>query len=176
MTPEELELTIYGDPVLRERSEPVTEFGAVLAPLIERMFEVMYEEGGVGLAAPQVGVGRRIMVLDVPMGEDEDNHIGVIINPEIVKFEGTQTGLEGCLSIPGLQEEVTRHDRLTVRGVDAEGEPVEFTCDQLLSRAIQHEVDHLNGVLFVDRLSPVRRKLLAKKLKKIAEERSEARA
>jgi peptide deformylase len=174
MTPEELELTIYGDPVLRERAEPVTEFGA-LAPLIERMFEVMYEEGGVGLAAPQVGVGQRIMVLDVPMGEDDENHVGVLINPEIIETEGSQTGLEGCLSIPGLQEEVTRHDRLRVRGVGANGEPVEFECTQLLSRAIQHEVDHLNGVLFIDRLSPVRRKLLAKKLKKIAEERSEAR-
>jgi peptide deformylase len=116
------------------------------------------------------------MVLDVPVGEDEDNHVGVLINPEIVEFEGTQTGLEGCLSIPGLQEEVTRHDTLRVKGMDAEGNPVEFTCDQLLSRAIQHEVDHLNGVLFVDRLTPVRRKLLTKKLKKIAEERSEARA
>jgi peptide deformylase len=175
MSPEELHLTIYGNPVLRERSETVTEFGSVLRPLIERMFEVMYEEGGVGLAAPQVGVGQRIMVLDVPL-DDENNHVGVLINPEIVEFNGTQTGPEGCLSIPGLQEEVTRHEFLRVRGVDADGRPVEFTCNELLSRAIQHEVDHLNGVLFVDRLSPVRRKLLAKKLKKIAEEQQEAEA
>jgi peptide deformylase len=115
------------------------------------------------------------MILDVPLDE-ETNHAGVLINPEIVEFKGTQTGPEGCLSIPGLQEEVTRHDWLRVRGVDPDGNAVEFACTDLLSRAVQHEVDHLNGVLFVDRLSPVRRKLLTKRLKKIAEERAEARA
>jgi len=165
---EELMLTIYGDPVLRRRSEDVEEFGPELDRLIERMYDVMYEEEGVGLAAPQVGVGRRIMVLDVPMDEG-DNHVGVLINPEILETRGTQTGPEGCLSIPGLREDVTRHEWLRVRGVDAKGEAVEFECDGLLSRAVQHEVDHLDGILFVDRLSSVRRKLLTKRLKQIAE-------
>jgi peptide deformylase len=172
MSLDELVLTIYGDPVLRKRSKEVIEFGPPLQPLIDRMFEVMYEEEGVGLAAPQVGVSQRIMVLDVPIDEAE-NHVGVLINPEILETRGEQKATEGCLSVPGLREDVTRHDWLRVRGMDMNGEPVELECRELLSRAMQHEVDHLDGILFVDRLSPIRRKLLAKKLKQIAEERLE---
>lgn len=166
---DELVLTIYGDPVLRRASEKVTEFGSELQPLVDRMFEVMYEEEGVGLAAPQVGVSKQIMVLDVALNEEE-SHVGVLINPEILETRGSQRAMEGCLSIPGLREEVTRHEWVRVRGVDIDGEPVEFECDQLLARAVQHEVDHLNGVLYIDRLNPIRRKLLAKKLKRIVEE------
>jgi peptide deformylase len=140
MSLDELVLTIYGDPVLRRVSENVTEFGSELKPLIDRMFEVMYEEEGVGLAAPQVGVSKQIMVLDVAINEEE-NHVGVLINPEILETGGTQKATEGCLSIPGLREEVTRHDWLRVRGVD------------------------------MDRLNPIRRKLLTKRLKQIAVER-----
>lgn len=164
---DDLILRIYGDPVLRQRSEPITEFGPELQELADRMFEVMYEEEGVGLAAPQVGVSQRMMVLDVPL-EDGENFTGVVINPEVLEKEGTQTGPEGCLSIPGLREDVTRDQYLKVRAKNLKGETFEFECQDLLSRAIQHEVDHLNGVLFVDRLSPVRRRLLAKQLKQIA--------
>lgn len=170
MNIEELVLSIYGDPVLRRRSEEVTEFGPALQPLLDRMYEVMYEEEGVGLAAVQVGVNQRIMVLDVAVSEDE-RHYGELINPEIVETRGTQKGSEGCLSIPGLREDVTRDDWLRVRGVNRDGEPVEFEAEGLLSRAVQHEVDHLNGILFIDRLNPIRRKLLTRKLKQIAEER-----
>jgi peptide deformylase len=174
MNLDDLALTIYGNPVLRARSEEVTEFDPALQSFIDRMFEVMYEEGGVGLAAPQVGVNRRIMVLDVPL-DDETSHVAALVNPEILEHRGTQTGPEGCLSVPGLQEDVTRHDWLRVRGLDGNGEAVEFECRGLLSRAVQHEVDHLEGVLYVDRLNPVRRRLLAKKLKRIAEERVRGR-
>jgi peptide deformylase len=170
MSLEELVLTIYGDPVLRRRSADVTEFGPGMQPLLDRMYEVMYEEEGVGLAAPQVGVNQRIMVLDVEISEDE-RHTGELLNPEILETRGTQKGPEGCLSIPGLREEVTRHDWLRVRGVNRDGEPVEFEAEGLLSRAVQHEVDHLDGILFIDRLNPIRRKLLTRKLKQIAEER-----
>lgn len=170
MNLEELVLTVYGDPVLRQRSEEVTGFGPELEPLIERMYEVMYEEEGVGLAAPQVGVNRRIFVLDVEEAGAE-RYRGVVINPEILETRGTQKGSEGCLSIPGLREDVTRADWLKVRGVDAKGEPVEFEAQGLLSRAVQHEVDHLDGILFIDRLNPIRRKLLTRRLKQIAEER-----
>ncbi len=173
MSTQDLFLRIYGDPVLRRRSTPVVSFGPHLKELAERMYEVMYEEEGVGLAAPQVGVSERMMVLDVPV-EDAPNFSGVVINPEIVSTEGTQRGQEGCLSIPGLREDVTRHEVLTVKALDIEGKEFTFSCDALLSRAIQHEIDHLDGVLFIDHLSPVRRRLLAKRLRKISEEGREA--
>jgi len=173
MSNDELFLRIYGDPVLRRRSEEISEFGPHLDSLAERMFEVMYEEEGVGLAAPQVGVSRRMMVLDVLADEETPGFRGALINPEVREREGTQKGIEGCLSIPGLREEVVRHDRMVVEGTDTAGKPVRIECRGLLSRAIQHEIDHLDGVLFIDHLSPVRRRLLAKKLKKIAAERHE---
>jgi len=170
MSLKELVLTIYGDPVLRRRSGKVTEFGPALQPLLDRMYEVMYEEEGVGLAAPQVGVSHRVMILDVEISPDE-RHVGELINPEILETRGTQKGSEGCLSIPGLREEVTRDDWLRIRGVNRDGKPVEFEAEGLLSRAVQHEVDHLDGILFIDRLNPIRRKLLSRRLKQIAEER-----
>ena len=134
------------------------------------MFEVMYEEGGVGLAAPQVGVNVRMLVLDVPMDEEEPFH-RVLINPEVIRTEGTQKGEEGCLSFPGLRESIVRDADITVRAQDENGDVFEFEADDLLSRAVQHEIDHLNGILFIDRLSPVRRALLGKRLKKIMAER-----
>jgi peptide deformylase len=171
MRVEELELTIYGNPVLRRQADEValSELGPDLDRLVKRMFEVMYEEEGVGLAAPQIGVSKRIFVIDVPV-EGQENRVGVMINPKILETHGTQDGSEGCLSIPGLREDVTRHAWLRVRGLDARGKEVEFECDDLLARAVQHEVDHLDGVLYVDRLSPLKRKLLTRKLKEIASE------
>jgi len=171
MQVEELGLTIYGHPVLRRKADvvPASEFGPSLDRLVKRMFEVMYEEEGVGLAAPQIGVSKRIFVMDIPV-EGEENRVGVMINPEILETRGTQTGSEGCLSIPGLREDVTRHAWVRVRGLDGKGNTVEFECDDLLARAVQHEVDHLDGVLYVDRLTPLKRKLLSRKLKEIASE------
>jgi peptide deformylase len=170
----DLDLTIYGNPVLRRRAEEVTVFDAELEALSKRMFEIMYEEEGVGLAGPQAGVSRRIAVLDVPF-DDGGSYVGVLVNPEILEHRGEQKESEGCLSIPGLREEVVRHHWLRVRALDLKGRPFEFECTDLLSRAVQHEVDHLNGVLYIDRLSPVRRRLLAKKLKKISEEQGAER-
>jgi peptide deformylase len=171
MRVEDLGLTFYGNPVLRKRAEEValSDLGPDLDRLIKRMFEVMYEEEGVGLAAPQVGISKRIFVMDVPV-EGKENKIGVMINPEILETRDTQTGSEGCLSIPELREDVTRHAWLRVRGLDAQGKTVEFECDDLLARAVQHEVDHLDGVLYIDRLSPLKRKLLSRRLKEIASE------
>lgn len=174
MNPDDLGLTIYGNPVLRRRAKEITTFDAELEALSRRMFEIMYEEEGVGLAGPQAGVSLRIAVLDVPL-EDGGSYVGVLVNPEILEFRGEQKESEGCLSIPGLREEVVRHQWLRVRALDLKGRPFEFEAADLLSRAVQHEVDHLNGVLYVDRLSPVRRRLLAKKLKKIAEEQGAGR-
>lgn len=165
----EIALTFYGNPVLRRRAKEVTTFDSELEALSKRMFEIMYEEEGVGLAAPQVGVSVRMTVMDVPF-DDGGSYVGVLVNPEILEHRGEQKGPEGCLSIPGMREDVVRHQWLRVRAVDLKGRPFEFECADFLARAVQHEVDHLNGVLYVDRLSTVKRRLLAKKLKKIAEE------
>jgi len=172
MNLEELSLTIVGNPVLRRRAEEIAEFDADLEAFAERMFEVMYEEEGVGLAAPQVGVSRRIAVLDVPLEEGE-SWVGVLVNPRILETRGIQKGQEGCLSVPGLREEVSRADWLKVEAQDLKGETFTLECTELLSRAVQHEVDHLDGILYVDRLSPVRRRLLSRKLKQLAAEHNE---
>ena len=172
MSLEDLYLRIYGDPILRKRTDEVVDFDPDLEALVKRMYEIMYEEEGVGLAACQAGSTQRLMVLDVPGDEENEAFRGVLANPEILSEEGTQKGEEGCLSFPGLREEITRADRIEVKAVDEKGEPVRFAATGLLSRAVQHELDHLNGVLFIDRMSPIRRRLLAKKLKKIAAERT----
>jgi len=172
---EELYLRVYGDPILRQRTEEAVDFPVPRA-LIDRMFEIMYEEEGVGLAAPQAGSNERIMVLDVPEEDGVPAFRGVIANPEILDRRGEQRGEEGCLSFPGIREEITRSDWIAVRARDENGEPYTFEARGLLSRAVQHELDHLDGILFIDRMSPVRRRLLAKKLKRIAAERTAARA
>lgn len=174
MNLEELYLRVYGDPVLREKTEEVTAFGDELKAIVERMFEVMYEEEGVGLAAPQVGSHKRMMVLDVP--QEEGDFRGALVNPEILEEEGEQRGEEGCLSFPGIREDILRAERIRVRARDVDGRELDFEATGLLSRAIQHELDHLDGILFIDRMSPIRRRLLAKKLKKIASDRLAAKA
>lgn len=162
-------LTTFGNPVLRRKARTVTEFGDDLEGLARRMFEVMYEEEGVGLAAPQVGISKRIAVLDVPVDESQ-NYVGVIVNPEITAYEGTQKAQEGCLSIPGLREDVVRHQWVRVQAQDLNGETFTVEGTDLLARAFQHEIDHLNGVLYIDRISSLRRRLMDKKLKSIAAE------
>jgi peptide deformylase len=154
------EVRLLGDPVLRTDCEPVKEIDADVRQLIDDLVETMYAADGIGLAAPQVGVPLRVFVYDV---RDDDVPPGVLVNPEIVERTGVVKEEEGCLSIPGLSELVERAARVVVRGLDADGEPVQVEADGLLSRCLQHEKDHLDGVLFIDRLSPLKRKLLLRK-------------
>ena len=157
----------YGDPALRTRAREVTEFDASLLALVEDMRETMKAYNGVGLAANQVGVLQRVLVVDVPQ-EDGPRVRHALVNPVIDQRSGSVKGEEGCLSIPGLYEEVSRSRKIRVRAKDETGRPVEFEAEDYLARAIQHEVDHLDGVLFVDRLSPLRRQFLRRELEAIA--------
>ncbi|GIO10742.1 peptide deformylase [Cohnella xylanilytica] len=136
----------HPDDVLRERAKEVTKFNANLHKLLDDMADTMYDADGVGLAAPQVGISKRVIVVDA----DEEHGLIELVNPEIVSKEGEQLGPEGCLSIPGLQGDVRRAQKVTIRGQDRHGNPVEYTGTDLLARAFQHEVDHLDGVLFID--------------------------
>jgi peptide deformylase len=156
-----------GAPVLEQNAEKVTEFGTVeLQELISDMWETMYAAKGVGLAAPQIGLSKRISVIDVSVGEDESKKI-VIINPEVTFREGKQTDEEGCLSIPGFREPVTRANKVTVKAQNERGEPIEVSGEELLARALQHEIDHLNGILFLNHLSSLKRDLIRRKIKKL---------
>ncbi len=157
----------YGQPVLEEQAETVTEFDTPeLHKLLEDMFESMYAARGVGLAAPQIGIGKRIAVIDVSTGEDAAQKI-VLINPEIISREGSQTGEEGCLSIPTFREPVTRAQKVTVRAKDARGAEFEMTGEDLLARAFQHETDHLNGRLYISHISPLKRDLIRRRIRKL---------
>jgi peptide deformylase len=157
----------YGEPMLEKKAETVAEFDTPeLKELIADMWETMYAAKGVGLAAPQIGVSKRISVIDVSVGEDESKKI-VIVNPEITLREGKQTGEEGCLSIPGFREPVTRANKVSVRAQDASGALVELTGEVLLARAFEHEIDHLNGVLFINHLSALKRDIIRRKIKKL---------
>ncbi len=157
----------YGEPILEQAAEPVTEFDtSELNELITDMWETMYASKGVGLAAPQIGVSKRISVIDISVGEDESKKV-VIINPEISSKEGSQTGEEGCLSIPGFREPLTRANKVTVRARNEKGEAIELTGEELLARAFQHEIDHLNGVLFISHLSALKRDIIRRKIKKL---------
>ncbi len=157
----------YGDPVLEKRAAPVTEFDTPeLRQLIDDMWETMYAAKGVGLAAPQVGVLKRVSVIDTSVGEDESKKV-VIINPEVAFREGKQTGEEGCLSIPGFREPVTRASKVLVRAQNVRGEAVEWPGEELLARALEHEIDHLNGILFLNHLSALKRDMIRRKIKKL---------
>jgi peptide deformylase len=157
----------YGEPVLERAADPVADFNSPdLKQLIEDMFETMYAAKGVGLAAPQVGIGQRVTVIDLSVGEDETKKL-VLVNPEIVAREGSQVGEEGCLSIPGFREPVTRANKVTVKAHNEKGEPVELSAEELLARALQHEVDHLNGKLFINHLSALKRDIIRRKIKKL---------
>ena len=157
----------YGDPVLEREGDNITEFDTPeLHQLIADMFETMYAAKGVGLAAPQVGVSRKLTVIDCSGGEGEPEQI-VLINPEIIHLEGKQVGEEGCLSIPGFREEVRRAKIATVRAQDAKGDFFEVTGEALLARAMQHEIDHLYGKLFLSHVSALKRDLIKRKIKKL---------
>jgi peptide deformylase len=158
---------IYGDPVLRERAREVTSVDDTLRQLIADMRETMQAYGGVGLAANQVGVAQQLLVVDVP-GEGGQRVRHALINPVVKRRAGSVSGEEGCLSVPGLWEDVTRSERLAVTGLDEEGRAVELDVEGYLARAIQHEMDHLDGVLFVDRLSTLKRQFLRRSLDALA--------
>jgi peptide deformylase len=158
---------IYGDPVLRQKAQAVTEFDDALRTLVGDMRDTMKAYEGVGLAANQVGVAQRVLVVDVPL-DDEHRARHVLANPVIGARSGSETGEEGCLSIPGIYDDVARSARLTVTGLDEHGRPVEIEAEGYLARALQHEIDHLDGVLFVDRLSPLKRQFLRRSLDLLA--------
>jgi peptide deformylase len=155
-----------GEPVLEKPADAVTEFDEGLKKLVEDMFESMYEAHGVGLAAPQIGIGKRIAVIDVTFKEDPKAKL-VLVNPEIVHTEGRITSQEGCLSIPDFREKVTRAREVTVKAQDIHGKWFEHTGEDLLARAFLHETDHLNGKLYISHVSALKRDLIKRKVKKL---------
>ena len=167
------EILIIGDPVLTRRSEPVDAITEDIVRLARDMVETVHAAPGIGLAAPQVGLNRRVIVVDLSVGENEDD-LHVLINPEITAKEGEAVCEEGCLSVPDIREKVVRPYRVKVRGLDLEGRPVEVEGEDLLARALCHEIDHLDGILFVDKLSALKRTLIRKKLKKNAADAKKA--
>jgi peptide deformylase len=156
----------YPDPVLSKKGAPVTDFGPELAQFVQEMWASMYAAHGIGLAAPQIGVSKRITVIDVSFKEHPDERI-VLINPEIIEREGKQFEEEGCLSLPEIREKVQRAARVRVRAQDVNGEFFEAEGTELLARAMQHEIDHLDGVLFIDRLSALKRDLVKRRIRKL---------
>jgi peptide deformylase len=160
------EIVKYPDPVLAKPGEAVTEFDEDLRNLVEEMFDSMYAAHGIGLAAPQIGISKRITVIDVNFKKDPADKL-VLINPEIIEREGKQFEEEGCLSLPEIREKVNRAARVKVRAQNVAGEWFEVEGDELLARAFQHEIDHLDGVLFLDRLSRLKRDLVVRKIKKL---------
>src|SRR3954463_3776513 len=150
-------LRYFGDPVLKQRAREVEDIDGDLATVVHGMYETMDLEDGIGLAAPQVGVRKRLFTFDM----HEDEGPGVVINPEIVERDGEVLSEEGCLSVPGYRFEIVRSERVTMRGLDVDGNEIVLAGDDLLARMIQHEIDHLDGVLLLDRVEPdVRREAL----------------
>ncbi|MFP5357550.1 MAG: peptide deformylase [Gammaproteobacteria bacterium] len=160
-----LEILHHPDPRLRIKAQPVTQFDDRLQRLIDDLFETMYAAPGVGLAATQVGVARRVAVLDCA-GDRAAPEPLVIINPEILEPREPQMMEEGCLSVPGAAEKVDRYNRLRLRALDRQGQPFELEAEGLLAQAVQHEIDHLDGKLYIDKLSSLKRERLLKKLHK----------
>jgi peptide deformylase len=156
-----------GNSVLERPAETITQFNGELRQLADDMFESMYAAHGVGLAAPQIGVSKRIAVIDITFKEDPTQKL-LLINPEIIGKEGRQVGSEGCLSIPEFREKVTRPRRVTVRAQDIAGNFFEVTGEDLLARALMHETDHLNGKLFISHISALKRDLIKRKVRKLA--------
>lgn len=161
-----LSICKYGDPVLRDRTLEVEQFDGELQTLIDDMVETMYAAPGVGLAANQVGVSSRLMVIDLSVGEDP-SQLHVFVNPEIIESEGEVAEEEGCLSIPDFVEIVIRPERLKVRYLDRNGESREMAADGLMARAICHEIDHLDGTLFIDYLRGLKKDRIMKKIQKV---------
>jgi peptide deformylase len=167
-----LPIRIYPDPVLRVRCAEVTDFGAELSRLVDDMVETMHAAPGVGLAASQVGVELRVAVVDLSVGEDPSQLL-VLVNPRIVGDDGSEVESEGCLSIPEFTEKVDRPHQVEVLAQDLGGAPLRFVAEGWLARAICHEVDHLDGVLFVDHLHGLRRERAKRALKKLVKEQEQ---
>jgi peptide deformylase len=161
-----LKIVHYPEPVLLTVGKPVSEFDENLKKLVEDMFETMYDAGGVGLAAPQVGVSQRLFVMDCSGGEDAAQKIA-LINPEIIAQEGEQTGDEGCLSFPGIYTKVQRELRVVVRAQNVLGETFELDGTDLTARCVLHETDHCDGIVFLDRMSVLKREMAKRKIKRL---------
>ena len=167
------EIRIIGDPVLTRTAAPVVQVDEEIVRLARDMVETLHAAPGIGLAAPQVGVGKRVIVVDLSVGVDKDA-LHILVDPEIVEKEGEAVCEEGCLSVPDIREKVVRPYRVVVRGLDLEGRTVTIEGEDLLARAFCHEIDHLDGILFVDKLSALKRTLIRKKLKKNAADAKKA--
>ena len=161
-----LKILKYPEPVLSQPGEPVTEFNAELRKLVADMFETTYASQGIGLAAPQVGISKRLTVIDLSMGKDPKDKL-VLANPEIIDRKGRQYTEEGCLSFLEIREKVVRAANVRVRAQDEYGKWFEVDGDDLLSRCLQHEIDHVDGVLFIFRMSPLKRNLALRKIRKL---------
>lgn len=156
----------WPEPVLARRGAEVTAFDEALRQLVEEMFASMYAAQGIGLAAPQISISKRICIVDIGFQKDPKDKIA-LINPEIVHSEGRQVEEEGCLSLPEIREKVVRAQRVKVRAQDVTGKWFEVEGEDLLARALQHEIDHLDGVLFIDRISRLKRELVMRKIRKL---------
>jgi len=164
-----LKIVKYPEPVLSQPGEPVTEFNDELRELVANMFETMYTAQGIGLAAPQVGISKRLTVIDLSVGKDPKEKL-VLVNPEIISTEGRLYEEEGCLSFPDIREKVVRAAKTRIRAQDEYGKWFEMDGEDLLSRAFQHEIDHLDGILFIFRMSPLKRNLNLRKIRKMQSE------
>jgi len=164
-----LKIVKYPEPVLSQPGEPVTEFDTELKKLVDDMFETMYASQGIGLAAPQVAVAKRVTVVDLSMGKDPAQKL-VLVNPEVIFREGKQYEEEGCLSFPEIREKVQRAAKVRIRAQDLKGKWFEMDGEELLSRAFQHEIDHLDGMLFIFRMSSLKRDLVLRKIRKMQRE------
>src|SRR2546421_1567010 len=161
-----LEIVKYPNPVLELPGEPVVEFDKRLQKLVADMFETMYEARGVGLAAPQIGVAKRLFVMDCAGGQDPAQRL-VLVNPQVLRIEGEQTGDEGCLSFPGIYFPVQRSLRAVVAAQDARGEQFELDGMELTARCMLHETDHCDGIVFIDKMSTIKREMVKRKIKKL---------
>jgi peptide deformylase len=156
----------FPDPILQQPAEPVTVFDAELRKLVDDMFTSMYDAQGIGLAAPQIGISKRLTVIDLSFQKKPEDKI-VLINPEVIEIKGKQVEEEGCLSLPEIRDRVVRAAEVKVRAQDADGKPIEVEGTELLARAMQHEIDHLDGILFIFRLSRLKRDLQLRKIRKL---------
>ena len=164
-----LKIVKYPEPVLQQPGEPVTEFNDELRKFVADMFETMYAAQGIGLAAPQVAVSKRVTVIDLSMGKDPAQKL-VLVNPEVILREGKQYEEEGCLSFPEIREKISRAAKVRIRAQDENGKWFEMDGEELLARAFQHEIDHLDGVLFIFRMSALKRDLTLRKIRKLQRE------
>ena len=164
-----LTIVKYPEPVLQQAGEEVKEFNDELRRLVADMFETMYASQGIGLAAQQVGVAKRVTVIDLSQGKDPAQKL-VLVNPKVIHHEGKQYEEEGCLSFPEIREKVSRAAKVTVRAQNEKGEWFEMDGEELLSRAFQHEIDHLDGILFIFRMSALKRNLNLRKIRKLQSE------